>query len=167
MRPEAAPRTPRSSPAAGFTLIELLVVLTVLAILASVAMPLAELTVTRKKEEQLRRALWEIRDAIDAYKRAVDNKEIVSATRSGYPPDLVTLTEGTNAVRARGSEQMYFLRRVPRDPFHPDPATPPERTWTLRSYASPPDRPRTGDDVFDVASASDRVGLDGRPYRDW
>lgn len=151
----------------GFTLVELLVVMAVLGVLASIVMPLAELSVVRKKEEQLQRALWEIRDAIDTYKRAVDDGLIVSPTLSGYPPNLAALVEGTDAVTARGTRPMYFLRRLPRDPFHPDPTTPPEASWGLRSYASPADRPRPGEDVYDVYSKSDRVGLDGRPYRDW
>lgn len=157
--------TPRS--AQGFTLVELLVVMAVLGILASIAMPLAEVSVTRKREEQLQRALWEIRDAIDAYKRAVDDGLIVGPTLSGYPPNLQALVEGTEAITARGTRPMYFLRRIPRDPFHPDPATPPEATWGLRSYTSPWDRPLPGEDVYDVYSKSDRVGLDGRPYREW
>jgi general secretion pathway protein G len=153
--------------ARGFTLIELLVVMAVLGVLASIVMPLAELSVTRKKEEQLQRALWEIRDAIDAYKRAADDGLIVSPTLSGYPPTLAALVEGTDAVTARGTRATYFLRRLPRDPFHPDPTIPPQATWGLRSYASPADRPQPGEDVYDVYSKSDRVGLDGRPYRNW
>ncbi len=52
----------------GLTLIELVIALAVLAILASVVIPLSEVTVTRVKEVELRRALRDIREAIDAYK---------------------------------------------------------------------------------------------------
>jgi general secretion pathway protein G len=154
----------------GFTIIELLVVLAVLAILASVAMPLAELNATRSKEEQLRRALWEVRDAIDAYKRAVEEGRISPRpTPSGYPPDLQALVAGAAGVSdgADRARTEYFLRRIPRDPFHPDANAPAASTWALRSYASPPDRPMPGDDVFDIASTSIRIGLNGRAYRDW
>lgn len=154
----------------GFTIIELMVVLAVLGILASVAMPLAELSATRKKEEELRRSLWEIRDAIDAYKRAVEAGKIVPRpTPSGYPPTLEALAEGASGTSdgSLRASTLYFLRRVPRDPFHPDTSVPPADTWALRSYASAPDRPMPGDDVYDIASRSDRIGLDGRPYREW
>lgn len=154
----------------GFSIIELLVVLAVLGILAGVAMPLAELNATRRKEEELRRSLWEIRDAIDAYKRAVEaGKVSPRPTPSGYPPTLEALADGAPGSGDGQSRAgaVYFLRRVPRDPFHPDPMLAAAATWALRSYASSPDRPQAGDDVFDVASRSDKVGLNGRPYREW
>jgi general secretion pathway protein G len=61
---------------------------------------------------------------------------------------------------------LYFLRQVPRDPFA-DPAVPAEKTWRLRSYASPPDKPVPGEDVFDVHSSSDGQALDGSSYAKW
>ena len=86
---------------------------------------------------------------------------------TGYPPDLYALVDGVEDARDPGRSMIYFLRRVPRDPYFPDPSAPAEETWGLRSYASPPDAPRPGDDVFDVYSLSSRVGLNGVPYRDW
>lgn len=153
----------------GFSIIELVVVLAVLGILASVALPLTEVVQTRKKEDQLQRALWELRDSIDAYKRAVDDGRIIPRpTTSGYPPSLNALVEGATVSGARGgSERIYFLRRIPADPLYPDPSVPAKAHWDLRSYASTADRPEAGDDVYDVLSKSSKTGLNGIPYRDW
>lgn len=151
--------------AQGFTLIELLIVLAVLAILASVALPMVELDVRRNREAELRRSLWELRDAIDAYRAAVkDGRILVAADSSGYPPSLDVLVAGVDDARVPG-RRLHFLRRIPRDPMRP--SVPVEEAWGLRAYASPPERPVRGDDVFDVYSLADGVGLDGRPYRSW
>jgi general secretion pathway protein G len=154
--------------ARGFTMVELLVVMAILGILAAAIMPLGEAIVKAQKERELRDALWEIRHAIDAYKRAADEGVIARADgSSGYPPSLQTLVEGAaKQVGSGNSQALYFLRRIPRDPFAPE-NLPDEQTWRLRSFASPPDNPQPGADVFDVQSSSDAVGLDGRPYAKW
>jgi general secretion pathway protein G len=150
----------------GFTIIELLVVMLVLGVLATAAFPMAELMLQRQQEQELKRALWEVRDAIDAYKRAVDAGQASKpAQGSGYPPNLEALVQGVPDVAGSRSAP-YFLRRIPRDPFA-DPSLPAAQTWGLRSYLSPPDNPQPGADVFDVYSKSERVGLNGVPLRQW
>lgn len=154
--------------AIGFTLIELIVTVAILGVLASVAMPLAQMTALRAKESELRTALRTLRNGIDAYKAAGEKGLIeVEADKSGYPPNLEALVEGVPDITSAEPRLIYFLRRIPRNPFNPDPELPPAQTWELRSYASPPDNPAPGDDVFDVYSGSDRVGLNGIPYREW
>lgn len=146
----------------GFTLIEVLITAAIVAVLASIAMPLAELASTRSKETELRRALMQIRDALDAYKRASDEGRILrSPDQSGYPPTLALLVEGVTDAKSPAGSKIHFLRRLPRDPLHPD------GTWGLRSYESPFDNPRPGKDVFDVYSLSTKTGLNGIPYKDW
>lgn len=152
----------------GFTLIELLITVAIVALLASVALPLSELAVQRSREQDLRRSLREIRDALDAYKRAGDEGRIArAADQSGYPPNLAALVDGVPDAKSPSGARIYFLRRIPRDPMSVDTSAPAERTWGTRSYESPPDAPRPGRDVFDVYSLSDRSGLNGLPYRDW
>ncbi|MBV1777382.1 type II secretion system GspH family protein [Burkholderiaceae bacterium DAT-1] len=151
---------------AGFTYIELVISLAILSILALGALPLAEVAVKRDKEVQLRRALREIRTAIDAYKAAVDQGLIAKDRQStGYPATLDTLAGGITNVKQPGSK-LYFLRRIPRDPFANE-ALPANQSWGLRSYASDPETPLAGDDVFDVYSQSPLTGLNGIPYRNW
>ena len=148
----------------GFSLIELLVVMAILGILAAAVLPLAEINLQRERERELRHALWEIRDAIDAYKRAADAAG-TGVVDSRYPPTLEALVAGVPDPKTSG-RMLYFLRRIPRDPFAPA-DMPPAKTWGLRSYQSPPDKPEPGADVYDVYSRSDRVGLNGIALRNW
>lgn len=151
----------------GFTLIEMIVVVMIVGVLASSAMPLAALYKRRTQEAELRQSLRTLREAIDAYKKAWDEGRIEkSVDTSGYPPSLDVLVTGVKDSADPKGKRIYFLRRLPRDPFA-DPMLPARMTWGLRSYASPPDSPVAGADVFDVYSRAEGVGLDGSPYRQW
>ena len=160
-------RLRRSS--SGFTLVELLVSVVIVGLLASVAVPMAELVTQRNKERDLREALREVRGALDAYKRAVDEGRIASdRLASGYPPSLQILVDGAvDAKSPTKDSRLYFLRRIPRDPFFSDPTKPDDETWGKRSYASPADAPEEGADVYDVYSLASGTGLNGIPYRNW
>ena len=146
----------------GLTLIELLVSIAVLGVLAGVAMPLVQVTVTRTKELELRRALRKVREGIDQFKVEYDKaranardaradfKKRVSVDRTGYPLTLEELVEGK------------ILRRIPRDPMNL------ERRWVIRSYSDNPDSSLSDSkDVYDIRSASQVVALDGTIYDTW
>ena len=158
--------TTRMRTLAGFTLIELLISVVIVATLAVGATSLVENSVRRAREFELRADLRQIREAIDAYKRASDNGVIArSVDTSGYPPSLDVLVAGVADAKSPLRKKIYFLRRLPSDPMaESENGT---QGWGLRSYASDPDDPEPGRDVFDIYSNSPKVGLNGVPYKRW
>ena len=144
---------------AGLTLMELIIVVTMLAILASAAVPIAKFQVKRTKERELRRDLWEMRDAIDKYKDVADKGLIQTKADSiNYPPDLQTLVDGVDVQ----TKKMRFLRKIPVDPMTGN------ADWGLRSNQDDADSDSFGgQNVFDVHSKSTGTALDGTKYSTW
>lgn len=155
----------------GFTLIELIVTVSIVAILASAVMPMLQMTYQRSKENQLRADLRQIREALDAYKKAADEGRIKkSIDETGYPPNLAILVDGVPDEKDVNKNKLKFLRRIPIDPVLPkdkvnfdDVAN----NWGLRSYQSDAENPAEGDDVYDVYSLSEQIGINGVPYAKW
>jgi general secretion pathway protein G len=143
----------------GFTLVELVIATTLLLILTSLVLPLARVTVKREKERDLRRALWEMRDAIDRYKEASEKGAFqIKVGSEGYPPELQTLVDGVDV----GGKKLKFLRRIPIDPMTGN------TDWGLRSMQDDPDSDSWGgDNVFDVFTKSQGTALDDTHYKDW
>lgn len=154
----------------GFTLIEVAITAAIVSLLATIVFPMVEVTVQRSKEQELRANLREIREALDAYKKAVDRGHIfLKVGESGYPSSLQKLVDGEEDMinPDKAKSRLYFLRRIPRDPLNKDDKLPAELTWGRRSYASSATDPKVGSDVFDVYSLAPGVGLNGVPYREW
>jgi general secretion pathway protein G len=147
---------------------ELLASAAIIGLLATVAVPFVETAVKREKEHALRIALHNLRQAIDAYKEASASGRIPLAEgQSGYPPTLTALTGGVSDLAHPNGPPLYFLRRIPRDPFSPDSTMAAIDTWRKRSFASDAEHPKEGDDVFDVYSSSTQIGLNGVRYNEW
>ena len=143
----------------GLTLVELIVAIAILAILAGAAVPLARTTVRREKERELRRDLWEMRDAIDRYKDAADRGAFqIKVGTEGYPPDLETLVKGIDS----NGKKLRFLRRIPVDPMTGN------TEWGMRSMQDEPDSDSWGgQNVFDVFTKAQGTALDGTKYSEW
>lgn len=145
----------------GFTLMELVVATMIMTILTLAVIPVTRVTVTREKEKQLRRDLWEMRDAIDRYKDAADRQMLgqQKVDGMGYPPDLESLVKG---VEGQGGKKYKFLRSIPTDPFTHS------KEWGLRSMQDDADSDSWGgQNVFDVYSKSEYTALDGSKYKEW
>jgi general secretion pathway protein G len=150
----------------GYTFIELIIVTTIILILASAVQPLARVAIQRQKEVELRRALREMRTAIDKFKDAADAQLIPSTElkpgSEGYPSDLEMLVEGVSVINDQSGRKLKYLRRIPKDPLTGT------DEWGMRSYQDKPDSTRWGgQNVFDVYSLSTGTALDGTKYRDW
>ena len=150
----------------GFTFIELIIVSTMVFVLAAAIMPLTKVTMQRTREAELRRALREMRTAIDKFKDAADLGNVspleIKAGSENYPPDLETLVDGVAAANDATGRKLKYLRRVPIDPMTKS------TDWGLRSYQDDAKSTRWGgQDVFDVHTTSDGTALDGTKYKDW
>lgn len=145
----------------GMTLLELIIASSILLVLATAALPVVRFTIVRPKEAELRRALREIRDAIDHYKDYADRNLIpVKVGSEGYPPDLETLVRGV--LVGMSTEKIRFLRRIPVDPMTG------RAEWNLQAVQDDADSTSWGGtDVFDVHSKSQGTALDGTRYADW
>lgn len=141
----------------------------ILGLLSALAVPSLEIVVKRHKEQELKNALMEIRTAIDQYKQAVDQGKVTrEADESGYPPNLNVLYQGVlDMTDPNNQKKIYFLRRLPRDPFYPDNSANEAATWGKRSYESSYDSPHEGKDVYDIYSMSPELGINGIPYKKW
>lgn len=149
-------------------MIELLATLAIMGVLAMVSVPMLQLTIQRQKEQELSQALFQIREAIDAYKRAVDQGHIsLRVGESGYPPSLDALVNGIEDEKSPVRKKMFFLRKLPFNPMSSNSGLDPSKSWGLRSYESTADNPQEGSDVFDVYCPSDKVGLNGLAYKQW
>jgi general secretion pathway protein G len=155
-----------ASATAGYTFIEITIVAAIIAILASVALPLAKVTIQRNREIELRRALREIRTAIDKYNDAATQNLIspndLDNDAEGYPPTLQILVDGVTPANDTSGRKLRFLRRIPTDPMTHS------TEWGLRSSRDEPDTKSWGGlNVYDVYTKVDGKGLDGTNYRDW
>jgi general secretion pathway protein G len=148
-----------AKPQRGFTLLELIIATVILIVLTGMAIPLARVTIKRDKEKELRRDLWEMRDALDRYKDLADRGAFqTKADSQNYPPDLETLVKGVDVQ----GKKIRFLRKIPVDPMTNN------TEWGLRSMQDDPDSDSWGgQSVFDVYSKAQGTGLDGSKYRDW
>jgi general secretion pathway protein G len=162
MRRRTAKITVQRNTGRAFTLVELIAAITILLILTSVALPLARVQVQRTREVELRRALREIRQAVDRYKDFADRGMIPTKADSfGYPPDLGTLVTGV-PLKGTATAKYKFLRRIPVDPMTG------ETDWGLRAMQDEPEsRSWGGGNVFDVYTKSQGTALDGTRYADW
>jgi general secretion pathway protein G len=146
----------------GFTLIELIITVTIIAVLVGMAVPLTRNAVKREREIELRRALHEMREAIDKYKEMADRGQIqITLNSEGYPAKLEDLVEGVPVVGGV-DKKLKLLRRVPVDPMTNS------TEWGMRSYQDDPKSMSWGgQNVFDVYTKSDGVALDGTKYNEW
>ncbi len=147
----------------GLTYLELVITMAILLVLAGACVPVARTALKRQRELELRAALREVRTAIDNYKKYSEQGVLPQEglESEGFPKDLDTLVEGVSQVGAI-DKKIRFLRRIPKDPMTGT------QEWGLRSLQDDPNSTTWGrQNVYDIYTTSEGVGLDGTPYSTW
>ena len=142
---------------------ELIVAFTIMLILTSMAVPLARSKVRAERERELRYALRDMRYAIDKYKDFADAGAFgpLKQGTDGYPESLQQLVDGVKLAGPK-DQKMYFLRRIPKDPFTGN------REWGMRSDQDDPKSTSWGgQNLFDVYSKTYEKAPDGTAYAEW
>ena len=136
------PPTPigRARPARGFSFVEMMVVVSIIVILVTMAIPIYNRSIIRAKESVLKNNLFSLRTCIDNY--TYDKEKAPQGLQ-----DLIT--EG-------------YLREVPMDPMVGN-----NTSWQTVNEDASQALNQSEPGIFDVHSGSDKVGLDGTPYKDW
>lgn len=124
----------------GFTLLELMIVVAIIGILASMAQPMFKVAVLKSREAALKEDLFNLRNVLDQF----------YADNGKYPDTISQLVD-------KG-----YMRAIPIDPFT-NAADWKEEPYTGGEGESTEE---TGG-IYDVHSASNKMGLDGKPYSEW
>jgi general secretion pathway protein G len=182
----------RSQGQSGLTFVEMIATAAILAILASAILPVAKTMYQRSKEIELRRALREMRTAIDEYHKCVP---ATGGLPGAMPNPMPNMPGAQNAaqggcrqrisplenklgmegypekleslvegVQAEGmtDKKVKFLRRIPLDPMTNS------TEWGLHCYQDESDSTSwCGKNVYDVYTKSEGRGLDGTEYGKW
>lgn len=123
----------------GFTLIELLIVIVVIGILVTTTRPAYDSFILKSKESALKKNLYIIRDAIDAY--SVDHKD--KDKLPVYPTTMEDLVKEK------------YIRYIPENPM----------TGKIDWKIIPSDSSKN--DLYDIKSPVNEVGTNGKPYSEW
>jgi general secretion pathway protein G len=163
----------------GVSYIEMVATITILLVLAAAIAPMAKVAIQRRREMELRKALREIRQAIDVfhlfcnpqgqtppYQGAQPNLKISCNTPTFYPAKIDQLVEPIRYQGGAGALEIRFraMRRIPMDPMTG------KSEWGLRARADEPGSTSSsggGADVWDVFTKYDGKALDGSRYQEW
>ena len=124
----------------GFTFVEMMVVITIIVLLISMAVPIYQKSIIRAKETVLKSNLMTLRAQIDNY----------TFDKQKAPQTLDNLVSDG------------YLREVPYDPM-----TNSNTTWQTIMEDATQAVSQSEPGIFDVRSGSDKIGLDGTPYKEW
>lgn len=134
----------------GITLIELTICIVILGILAAVALPMAENTIKRNNEFELKQNLMKIREAIDRYYEREHKLRPDAPDLTKYPKTLGILVHEK------------FLRKIPEDRITGN------NEWRTLSSTDPLEAMFSDKaNVYDVRSKSESTALDESYYKDW
>jgi len=164
----------RNTRSQGFSVAELITVAAIVGILASVALPLANFSIRRRKEIELHEHLRAITEAIDRYHELAAGagaqqpnspggliKTPPSLGQGPWPKDLESLTK---PIELNSQQKVRLLR--PRDLI--DPMTGKSEWNTLSTSDDPDSQSANGDNVYEVHSKSTAPALDGKThYNEW